>query len=350
MSDHQVNPHQDTVQKKISRRRCLQIVAASCGAGLCLGAKPTISAALTSNDLKTITWQGVLLGADASIILHTHKESAAKSLIVSLLKEVKRLEGYFSLYQDHSLIAQLNRSGTLSNPPLEFYELIRLSLETAALTKGRFDPTVQPLFMAYKALAAQQDGSVLAWEKQDSVIHAKNLIGWRKVSANKSKIELTQSGMGLTLNGIAQGYITDRALDILAGGGLENSLVNFGEYHSLGSGLGKKGWDIQLGKGDKRPVWNLQNQALATSARDGLVFDKATGLHHLLDPQTGVNQIAWQEIYVCAKRAALADAASTALFAAPEHEVSSVFDQLDVQKALLIKHDGTISTLQKMNG
>jgi len=350
MSDNQLNARRDRVSTKVSRRRCLQIVAASCGAGLCLGSTSVLSEFARTNETKIITWKGIILGADASITLHTDKERVAKSLIVSLLKEVKRLEGYFSLYQDNSALSQLNRLGVIKNPSPEFYELISLSLETAHLTDGRFDPTVQPLFMAYKTLAKRSDRSSLIWDEQESVIEAKRLINWQNVSVHKSKIQFSERGMGMTLNGIAQGYITDRVVEILAAGGLEDSLINFGEYRGLGSAMGKEGWDIQLGAGGGRPVWNLRNEALAASARSGMVFDQAQGLHHLLDPKTGGNQPAWHEIYVCAPRAALADAASTALFAAPPREAQRIFDQLDVKNALLIKRDGTMSEFTKTAG
>ena len=38
--------------------------------------------------------------------------------------------------------------------------------------------------------------------------------------------------MSITLNGIAQGYITDKVTEILANFGISNTLVNMGEYIS----------------------------------------------------------------------------------------------------------------------
>ena len=45
--------------------------------------------------------------------------------------------------------------------------------------------------------------------------------------------------MGLTLNGIAQGYATDRVVAILRSEGIEHSLVDMGESRALGDGPGR---------------------------------------------------------------------------------------------------------------
>ena len=43
-----------------------------------------------------------------------------------------------------------------------------------------------------------------------------------------------QSGMGVTLNGIGQGYITDRVVDLLRAGGIEHALVDMGKTRAIG--------------------------------------------------------------------------------------------------------------------
>ena len=50
-----------------------------------------------------------------------------------------------------------------------------------------------------------------------------------------NRIALPRRGMGLTLNGIAQGYVTDRVVGILRAGGIASSLVDMGEPRAVGS-------------------------------------------------------------------------------------------------------------------
>jgi len=329
-----------TNSKPITRRRCLTILGATLIAPSSLLPKPA-----QSKPVQHITWHGILMGANASITLATKNETHAKATLTKLLEEVKKLESYFSLYQKNSLINQLNKQGTLENPPKEFKELIDQSQQFAKLTNGAFDPTIQPLFMAYKNLSSSIPKNALA--NHPSVKQARELINWQAITCEANKISFEKQGMGITLNGIAQGYITDKAVEILKANGFENTLVNFGEYHGLGSKTpnSNKGWMIQLGQSTKinpnPELWPLQNNALAASSQNGYKFENVPSLHHMLDPKSGTNQTAWQEIYVLAKSATTADAASTALFASTPESVSKIAKSLKIPKALLIKSDGS---------
>lgn len=332
----------------ITRRRCITILATTVAAGLNLTTLPlTTQPANSKAKQNKITWQGIILGANASITLYTEKPADAEPLIIKMVKQAQKLERYFSLYQPTSLLTKLNQTGAIKNPPKEFYELIAKALLIAEKTEGRFDPTVQPLFTAYKAL-----GNWPGQSPQTNALtaeQAQTLINWQNVSASKSAIYFKKPNMALTLNGIAQGYITDCAVEILSKAGFENCLINFGEYKALGHKPGAKGWNIQLGPNNKakqggKPIWTLKNGAIAASSKTGMILDSKTGLHHLIDPKTGGNQPAWQDIYIEASTATDADAASTALFATAPKDIKKIANRLSINKALLIKSNG--ETLQ----
>lgn len=364
--------------KEISRRRCLSIIAASCATGIAglsgiAGANNPITAA-PGNSPHKLTWSGILLGANASITLYSENPEAAKISISNMLKQIEILENYFSFYKSTSLINRLNQQGSLDSPPPEFYELINFAKNFAEATDGHFDPTIQPLFMAYKNLKRENKVPAQNWSQTESVLSAKELIGWENIIVEKSNIRFRKNGMALTLNGIAQGYITDKAVQILKSEGYENTLVNFGEYFALGqnqalrkqpemltqNSANKKGtgqitqqslnWQLQLGQSANssdapRPIWSVKNQALAASDRAGFIFDEKSGLHHMLTPKTGGNQQAWKEIYVLAKNATIADASSTALFASDPQGLNRIFAATNASKALIINQDGTHQTL-----
>ncbi len=329
-----------TNSKPITRRRCLTILGAALITPSALLPKPA-----QSKPIQHISWHGILMGAKASITLATENKAHAKTTLTKLLEEAEKLESYFSLYQKNSLINQLNRKSTLENPPKEFKELIEQSQHFAKLTNGAFDPTIQPLFMAYKNLSSAIPKNDLA--NHHTVKQARELINWQAIKCEANKISFEKQDMSITLNGIAQGYITDKAVKILKENGFENTLVNFGEYHGLGSKTPNSSdrWMIQLGQPTKTnpspELWPLQNNALAASSQNGYKFENAPSLHHMLDPKSGANQKAWQEIYVLAKSATTADAASTALFASTPEVVNTIARNLKIQKALLIKSDGS---------
>ena len=331
----------------MNRRRCLGILA-SCAAIPVMAGVPGGAHALAG--LKKITWSGLALGANAHFILYTDDEHRARQTLQNMLVEIKRLEQYFSLFLERSLIKDLNASGVLNNPPPEFYQLLAKALEISALSVGRFDPSVQPLFMAFKACARDRAGFAFGrpYEIDERIIEARTLIGWRHIECSPERISFARPGMAITLNGIAQGYITDRATEILKAAGFGQTLVNFGEYNALASRPGQDGWRIQLGEqpgnsvinNQGRPVWRLKHGAIAASDKSGYVFDEKLALHHMLDPQLGTSAGHWREIYVAAPNATLADGASTALFATPLSEVDALARKLKLTRVLLIDRDG----------
>ncbi len=128
------------------------------------------------------------------------------------------------------------------------------------------------------------------------------------------------SGMAVTLNGIAQGAITDRISDLPRNEGFESVLVDLGETRALGNGPDGP-WRIGL----KDPtdttrmgaVVPLADGALATSGGYGTRFDAGSRFHHLFDPAIGGSADGVLAATAMAKRATIADALATALAIAP---------------------------------
>ena len=122
--------------------------------------------------------------------------------------------------------------------------------------------------------------------------------------------------MGLTLNGIAQGYIADRVAALLEAEGLTDILIDTGEHRALGQMPGGGGWPVTLAQGGSVA---LRDRALATSAPLGTVFDGAGRYGHILDPRTGEPAApVWRAVSITAPSAALADALSTAACLMPD--------------------------------
>src|SRR6056297_2116037 len=62
---------------------------------------------------------------------------------------------------------------------------------------------------------------------------ARAAIGWARVRRDGDSIRLAP-GQALTLNGMAQGFATDRVRALLRDAGLDRCLVNIGEFAALG--------------------------------------------------------------------------------------------------------------------
>lgn len=277
----------------LTRRRFFQITAGAASLGL-MGVQARAAA---------LQWQGVALGAHAQIILD-HPD--AKRLTELAVKEIRRLEAIFSLYQVDSQLARLNREGRLSSPDLEMLRLCTLVSDIHQRTGGAFDPTVQSLWKLYAQ--AHSAGRILS---EDEIAQGKALTGWEKVSVDPSEIRFGTPGMALTFNGIAQGYIADRVVDLLRRHGVSDALVNTGEVAAMGRTKDGNPWPVEIAKAEI-PVEALSDQAIATSAPLGTTLDADGSVGHILDPRTGLFAPSWKQVSVIADKAVEADGLSTA--------------------------------------
>ncbi len=262
-----------------------------------------------------VTWNGQALGAQATLVIHHHDRSAAERLVERAVAEVARLERIFSLYRDDSALVELNRVGALAAPPADLVELLKTSQQVWAATGGAFDPTVQPLWMLYARhfSAAGADPAGPSHEQHREVL---GRVGFYEVKFSRDRISFSRPGMALTFNGIAQGYITDRVLDLLREGGIASSLVDMGEIRTLGVKPDKAPWTVAVDGApmgdDLSATLEVVDKAVATSSIEGFHFDAAGRFNHLLDPRSGATAGQWKSMTVVAPDAAAADALSTA--------------------------------------
>ena len=109
---------------------------------------------------------------------------------------------------------------------------------------------------------------------------ARSRVGLDAVRASRARIAFTRPGMALTLNGIAQGRITDRIIDLMRACGVTSSLVDMGEIRALGDNDGHA-WQVAIAGTDI--VLPLADRAVATSSPDGFHFDAAGRFGHIID-------------------------------------------------------------------
>jgi thiamine biosynthesis lipoprotein len=284
----------------VNRRRFLTIAAACGGIAAMGGASPPAQA---------WEWRGAALGADALLRLYHPDRAQARALIRDCLAEVERLEAIFSLYRDDSALRRLNRDGGLTAPPVELVEVLSLAAAMSRRSGGYFDVTVQPLWQLYADHFATP-GADPAGPSDAAITAVLPLVGWRGVVVEPARIRLARDGMAVTLNGIAQGYVTDRVAQLLRRRGMSAVLVDMGEIAALGPRADGSPWRVAVsGGGDIR----LSEGAVATSSADGTRFSPSC--HHIFDPTTGRSARDVGEVTIRDRRAVLADARSTAIAA-----------------------------------
>ena len=323
----------------MKRRRFLAIAAFAAGvplSGRAAGAPP-------------VTWTGQVLGTVGSITLRHPDAAAARRIIARAVAELRRLEGMFSLYRPDSLLVDLNRRGVVLTPPPEMRRLLDAALRMATLTGGAFDPTVQPLWDLYRAHFGRADADA-AGPPAAALAEALARVGHRHLRVGPDAVVLARRGMAVTLNGIAQGFITDRVVELLRGEGIAHTLVDLGEARALGAPSTERPWRVALedpsAPGHPWKTVDLVDRALASSGDDGFVFDPAGRFTHLIDPVSGRSPRRYRAVSVLAPDAATADALSTAFALMPVEAIAATLRGLPEVEAHLLARDGSAAVLR----
>jgi FAD:protein FMN transferase len=291
------------------------------------------------------------MGALASMTLVHHDRAKARAQLEDCVREVHRLESIFSLYRADSAISRLNADGELREPPQELAELLSFGLALSDRSAGAFDPTVQPLYHLYASHFATP-GAATSGPPRKAVASVLRLVDFAAIDVQPDLIRLRRPGMAITLNGIAQGFMTDRVADLLRAAGFDNVLIDLGEARALGHRPDGEAW--RAGIADPRqPARTILElplgadrgalPALATSAGYGTQFGPDPRIHHLLDPRTGHSANHYLSVSVAAPRAALADGLSTTLAIMPPGRAAAVLRSYPSTRAYLVDASGQVS-------
>jgi FAD:protein FMN transferase len=322
----------------MTRRRMIAITAAAAGSALLTGGR-------TARAGDAVRWHGSALGAQVAIEIYHPDRAEAERLVERCVLDVRRLEQQFSLYRADSAISALNRTGILVAPDADMVTLLKASLHFAALTDGAFDPTVQPLWQLY--------ADHFSSEKPDpdgpsprKLAEALSRVGHSGLLVSEDRVALTRRGAAVTLNGIAQGYATDRVVDRLRKAGLSTTLVDMGEIRAIGTRPEGTPWRVGLADPDRPGVLtetiDLVDRAVATSAGAGFRFDSRGRFTHLFDPTTGRSPSLYSTVSVIAPTAAEADALSTAFSLMPVSRIQDVVAARPNVQARIVEADGTL--------
>ncbi len=325
----------------LSRRRFIRISAATAGLGLL----PSGSRAQDGTAL--VTWRGTMLGAVATMEVHHEDRREAQQLIRVACAEARRLERLFSLYLADSALVELNRTGVLVDPSAEMVDLLSIAQRYSELTGGLFDVTVQPLWDLYAGHFSRPDADP-AGPSPNAIQTALARVGYDRLSVNRDRIVMPR-GTAVTLNGIAQGYITDKVVDLLRSQGVDHSLVDMGETRAIGSRPDGRPWKIGIADpevvGRTETMLPIVDRAVATSGGYGFRFDPQGRFNHLFDPRTGGCAIRYCSVTTVSRNTTAADALTKPFSLMPEERIRSLLPQVDIERVHLIGATGMASDL-----
>ena len=330
--------HNTYAQANPTRRRILRIVAAFAGLPLMIAG---VRATAPKGQLHS--WHGEVLGALSEITLWHSDAAFARATILKVTREIERFERIFSLYRPDSEISRLNHTGRLVNASPELRQLIEKSQRLGELSAGAFDISVQPLWRLYEAhfwshTHIQPD--ILA--KAHDV--ARSLVDFRQIESGTGNVGFARAGMAITLNGNAQGFVTDAITGMLRNEGFESAVVDLGEFRTIGHHPDGHPWRIGIRNSKDRTkvdrMVELDDMALAVSGGYGTTFEPSGRFHHIFDPHTGDSANKLARVAVISPRATDADGLATAICVTGEAGTPGLLAAYPQTSAILTRLDG----------
>ena len=181
----------------------------------------------------------------------------------------------------------------------------------------------------------------LPYETQEEYINQTlPFIGSDKILVNQSEIRL-ETGMSITLDGMAKGYIVDKALQVLENNGIKNAMIDAGgDIATLGTKPDGDNWIVGLrnpnNKSESVAEFQLANQAITTSGNYERYFDEEADVGHIMDPLTGRSVYKCSSASIIANNCTIADILSTAVFVCgPEQGIEIVEALPNVETIIL---------------
>jgi thiamine biosynthesis lipoprotein len=232
----------------------------------------------------------------------------------------------------------------LTKPSPELRQLIEESQSLGDLSGGAFDISVQPLWRLYEAhfwSRTHIQPDILARARDVT----RGFVDFRRIDSGAASIGFARAGMAMTLNGNAQGAITDAIADMLRNEGFESAVVDLGEFRTIGRHPDGHAFRVGIGNG-KGPgsierMVELEDMALAVSGGYGTTFEPSGRFHHIFDPHTGASANSLVGAAVIGPRATAADGLATAICVAGEALAPRLLAAYPQTRAILTRLDGT---------
>ena len=227
------------------------------------------------------------------------------------LDSVAALERSLSNWSPTSELSRLNAAGTRDTVSQALAAVLDSALALAAETGGAFDPTVEPLTVAWDLRGA---GRV---PDPGAIAAARARVGYARVSiahhGPRSTAAVDLGGGALDLGGIGKGYALDHAAALLAARGVRGFVLDAGGQR-LADANGAAWVAHPLDR--DRPAVRVRapRGSLSTSVqRERELVVRGRRVGHVLDPRTGEPAPAMASVTVAAPSGTRADALSTAL-------------------------------------
>lgn len=277
-------------------------------------------------------------------LIHPSKDQAEEA-IGQAFNEIERLSGLLSRFDAATAVAQLNKEGYLKDLPEEVAQVVSRSLYYHRVSGGNFDITVKPVVDLFEERLGGEKKMIPTDKELHEIL---GLVGSENIELKERTVHFRKPGMGITLDGIAKGFIVDRASEILKKRHVKNHLINAGgDIRAVGSKEENKPWTVAiedpLKKNNYPDLIHMRDGAIATSGNYEVFFDREKIFHHIVNPKTGLSPLLTTSVSVISNTTIEADALSTSVFIMSPAEGVRFINTLPGCECLIVARDGTLT-------
>jgi thiamine biosynthesis lipoprotein len=298
------------------------------------------------------------MGSFVAISALHESHDLAEEAIGCAFEEMDRLIGILNRFDPGSALTFLNETGRIDGPPPELAEVVDCSLACHRASRGAFDVTVKPLIDLHRDSRTYEP---LASPSPTEISEALDLVGPENLRCRDGGIFFGRSGMGLTLDGVAKGYVVDAVAESLASNGAGRFLINAGgDIRAAGRRGDQLPWTVAIrdprdevpsfqSSAWERDEWvapnppdtlNLRDGAVATSGGYEVYFDRERLAHHIVEGDSGRSPRNALSVTVTAPTTVAADSLATAVFVLGPQQGVRLIDALPGNECLIIDSEG----------
>ena len=253
----------------------------------------------------------------------------AHAAIDAAMDELLWVERTMTRFTDTSDIGRANLfaadDGVIVRPETAY--VTREALRWAAALDGRYDPAIGAVCKLWDVKNRHEPPPAdRVGELADRRLHRSVEVG---TFHDAPVLRYHDNAARLDLGSIAKGYAVDRAAGALRKLGIDKAVVVAGgDLYALGTSPSGDPWSIGVqSPTDERATVGtieLSDRAVATSGTYRQFFRfRGHKYHHIMDPATArPRETAMQSLTIVADSVMHADAATTALFGMPEHDIT----------------------------
>lgn len=269
-------------------------------------------------------------------------------LMEKLVNRITDIEAIMSIGIETSDISKVNAKAGIAPVEVseETYKVLERALHYAALSEGRFDPTIGPIVGLWK-IGTEEARVPESSEIEEALTH----VDYKKVQLNPDKmtVYLETPDMSLDLGGIAKGYVADELAAMLSAANIEKAMINLGgNIYAYGEKEGGNPFKVAVQTPyDTRNTYfgyvTIRNKTVVTSGPYERYFEQdGTVYHHIFDAATGYpTRGETVSVSIIAESSMEADALSTLLFTMSPEDGLALIETMEGTECIYVdKHYG----------